>query len=131
MPTILTRVTLTPIYGTTIQKRQYNFIDDNFVADCVAIKISDLHYWEIIHHTVKFHGEHFFITYNLNMISTYPQDYVFFVEILGIEISDLNVILKRICIILLQFGMNVMCFLILLYSGRAFLLVIIATLNGP
>ena len=73
----------------------------------------------------------FFITYNLNIISTYPQDYVFFLEILGIEISDLNVILKRICIILLQFGMNVMCFLILLYSGRAFLLVIIATLNGP
>ena len=59
MPTILTRVTLTPIYGTTIQKRQYNFIDDNFVADCVAIKISDLHYLEIIHHTVKFHGEHY------------------------------------------------------------------------
>ena len=75
----------------------------------------------------------FFITYNLNIISTYPQEigFRYFVEILGIEISDLNVILKRICIILLQFGMNVMCFLILLYSGRAFLLVIIATLNGP
>ena len=59
MPTILTRVTLTPIYGTTLQKRQYNFIDDNFVADCVAIKISDLHYLEIIQQSVKCHGENF------------------------------------------------------------------------